>query len=47
MSVGRPGADVRCGFGRPRDQSQAGQSLNKLGLVDQVLEVAEISGLRS
>lgn len=45
MSVGRPDADVRCGVGRSRDQSQAGQSLNKLGLVDRVLEAAEISAL--
>lgn len=44
MSVGRPDADVRCGVRRIRDQSQARQSLNKFGLVDQVLEVAEISG---
>lgn len=44
MPVGRHDADVRCGVGRTRDQSQAGQSLNKFGLVDQVPEVAEISG---
>lgn len=47
VSVGRPDADVRCGVGRSRDQSQAGQSLNKLGLVDRVLEAAEISALWS
>lgn len=35
---------VSCGVGQTGGQSQAGPSLSKLALVDQVLEVAEISG---